>query len=292
MNYAVGFRGRDVAFIEGLPLKRLDIIGWTLADLDPVRSLGETLVSLRAFTSPEAIIELAALPKLEKLATDWNQVRDSIDAVSTVTDLYLDHYTERDLTPLGALEGMRRLSLKDYPSVRSLRGVDGWRDLEHLGIYLARLLTDITHLSALDAGRLTRLEIPSCSKVTDLEPLTGLTRIEHLDLGDCGEIASIAPLRGFDALSWLDLYGTTIIADGDLRPLLELPALRRLGLRNRRHYLPGVAEVQEHIAACWAESHDDPKQALRVCPNAWLNAMCGPRTGGSGYERRIVNPRR
>lgn len=260
LNYARGFRGADIAFIEGLPLRRLQVLVWTLDDLGPIHTLGDTLVMLDVSAAPGTVIDLAAFPRLEGLGADWEQVRRSIDAIDTISDLYLGHYRAPDLTPLSRFRGLRRLSMKDYPSVRSLHGVGELKELRDLGIYLARLLVDITELSALDGGPLTRLELPSCSKIADLEPMSGLKTIEHLDLGDCREIASVKPLSGFDALSWLDLYGTTTIADGDLRPLMELPALRRLGLANRRHYRPTVAEVQARMAERGV-AHDGPEIA-------------------------------
>ena len=78
LNYAKGFRERPIDFIEGLPIRKLDLLARSVSDLSPVCSLGSTLEELRVQSNPRAAIDLERLPRLRTLAASWPQVRSSI----------------------------------------------------------------------------------------------------------------------------------------------------------------------------------------------------------------------
>src|SRR4051794_29161949 len=68
LNYARGYRESSLDFLSGLPVRRLDILARSVADLSPVYSLAETLVALHVQTDPQATIELERLPHLQELS--------------------------------------------------------------------------------------------------------------------------------------------------------------------------------------------------------------------------------
>ena len=72
--------------------------------------------------------------------------------------------------------------------------------------------------------------LPAEKKVTNLEPLKGLTALQTLDL-TATKVANLEPLKGLTALQTLDLRGTPV---ANLEPLKGLTALQRLDLGGTR----------------------------------------------------------
>jgi internalin A len=118
--------------------------------------------------------------------------------------------------------------------------------LARLGIYAAPL-EDTSALAQLSSPVLTRLDMPSCRRLTTLDDLKGLIGLRELDVSECGTLASLAPITGLTQLERLYLYGSTTIADGDLTPLLPMSRMHDLRMMNRRHYAPTVARVRGHL---------------------------------------------
>ena len=71
---------------------------------------------------------------------------------------------------------------------------------------------------------------PAEKKVTNLEPLKGLTALQRLDLRGT-QVANLEPLKGLTALQTLDLSGTQV---ANLEPLKGLTALQRLDLKGTK----------------------------------------------------------
>ncbi len=63
-NYAQGFAGHDLRFVEGLPLRRLDVLARTIDDLTPIHEVGETLEELSVQTGSGTRLDLRRLPLL------------------------------------------------------------------------------------------------------------------------------------------------------------------------------------------------------------------------------------
>jgi len=66
-----------------------------------------------------------------------------------------------------------------------------------------------------------------------------------VSVSDCGTIESFKPLGRLHRLEELHAWGTTVVADGDLTPVAQLPMLREVRMRNRRHYRPRVADLPQ-----------------------------------------------
>ncbi|MEV8147187.1 hypothetical protein AB0O52_03445 [Arthrobacter sp. NPDC080073] len=248
LNYARGFRERDIAFVRGLPVRRLNILARTLTDLSPVYALADHLVSLSIDSHPSATIDLERLPLLRGLAADWHQVQGSIRFAPRLERLYLGHYSESDLGPLASLASLACVVMNDYPRVRSLDGMEDMPWLAELGVHVAKNLEDITALSRSSSPILETLQLSSCRKVVDLVPVASCPSLRFFEFSDCGDVSTVAPLAGLNRLEQLYLYGTTKIIDGDLRPIAQLPRLDDFRIQSRRSYSPSVKEIQEVIA--------------------------------------------
>lgn len=84
------------------------------------------------------------------------------------------------------------------------------------------------------AGRLVRLDLSGCERVTDvgLQSVATLPGVTHLNLYGCRELtaAGMTHLARMTALVRLDLTRCTRLTDAALTPLATLPALEHLSL--------------------------------------------------------------
>ena len=246
LNYANGFEG-GVEFLEGLKVKRLSLTARHIEDLRPLYNSADTLQALFLSTSSTAKLDLGQLPALRSLDVEhWKQIQMSSDASACVQDLYLGHYSERDLQPLAEWPALQRLRLKDRPALVSLSGVEALGDLRLLQVVGASRLEDFTPLDSLNRG-LEELWLESCKKISSIDFVRRLESLTELTVADCGPIDSLRALRGLEHLLGVYMWESTQILDGDLSPLLELPSLRALRMRSRRHYRPSVADVMSQI---------------------------------------------
>ncbi|SDL61890.1 hypothetical protein SAMN04487916_111118 [Arthrobacter sp. ov407] len=248
LNYAKGFHERDLQFVRGLPIRRLNLLARTLTDLSPVYSLGDHLVSLRVQSDPSSVIELERLPLLRGLSADWHQVQGSILFAPHLEQLVLGHYSEADFRPLASLPSLASVVMTAYPRVRSLDGIEDLPWLAELGIHLAKNLEDITALERSSSPVLEILELSSCRKVVDLAPVASCPSLRIFEFSECGDVPTLAPLAGLTRLEQLHLYGTTRVVDGDLHPIAQLPRLEELRMKSRQSYCPSVKEIQQVIA--------------------------------------------
>ena len=246
LNYALGFKNTDLAFIRPWPVRRLSILARTIKDLAPIYVLSSTLEALSVESAPTAPIDLARLPALTSVSADWAQVRSSIGELPGLTDLFLRSYSEVNLGPLRWNSQLMRLRFKDRPRLRSLAGLEALQSIEHLGVYLAPL-RDITALRDLPPGRLRELHLESC-RMSDLRPVGSARGLRFLNMSDCGEVESLQPIARLVDLEVLWLYGTTKVLDSDLSPIADLPRLRELRMMPRKMYRPTVEDVQTLIA--------------------------------------------
>ncbi len=244
LNYALGFKNTDLAFLREWRLKRLWILARTVKDLSPVYRLSATLETLSVQSAPSATLDVAAFPQLSTLTASWDQVRSTIAGAPQLEDLFVLSYTEADLMALRWNSSLRRLRFKDRPSLTSLAGVEVLQNLRELGVYLAPL-DDLEPLRGLDSA-LEELHLESC-RFHDLAPIENLMTLHTLNASECGEIKSLRPLLRLTELKAVLLYGTTRIVDDDLAPLGSLPKLQELRMRSRRTYRPSVEHIQTLI---------------------------------------------
>jgi hypothetical protein len=137
------------------------------------------------------------------------------------------------------------LTIKDRPRVRSLNGLGELPLLEHLGVYLASDLCDVSDL----AGRnlLRRVDLQACRRLRTVDDLRDCTGLRVLNLSEGGDLDSATPLSMLLELEELYVYGTTRFVDGDLSAIAALPRLTELRIQNRRHYRPTVAELRAEV---------------------------------------------
>ena len=166
-------------------------------------------------------------------------MRDSVEWGTRIEGLMLDGYDASDLTVLHDLPSLTALRLDRPERLRSLRGVSP--RLERLSVLHAPVLTDVSDVASAPALRL--LELIGSPSTRGLDRIGTCTRLEELTLSGCGAVPTLAWVAGLHRLRRLELLGCTPVVDGDLQPLVDLPALTQVTLQPRPHYRPSAAEV-------------------------------------------------
>ena len=249
LNYARGFAESDLDFLDAWPVKRLDVLDRTLTDLTPIARLGASLESLSIQAASRAEIDLAAVPRLRTLAAWWSAVEETIDQLDGLEELTVMDYDEIDLRPLAVQSSLTKLILKVAPLLETLDGAEDLSALAVLNVAAARELHDATALASI-AKSLVEVEFESCLAITALDDLSSLQSLMFLGISDCGRVESLHPVAELTNLEQLHAWGSTRIMDNDLSPLLNLPRLSEVRMRDRRDYRPRVSTIQKQLARC------------------------------------------
>ena len=239
LNYALGYRERDLGFLGAWPLQRLEILARTIKDLTPVYRLAGSLEHLKVTTNERATIDLTALPRLSSIGAHWQQVADTLPYAVGLKSVFLLGYSEPDFCGLHRLQELTSLRLKEMRGLRSLDGVEELPQLTDLQPVGATQLADIEALARCRALQTLWLEA-SLRLVPRLDSLRPLRDLQVLEIGDCGDFESLRPLEDLARLEALFAWGTTCVTDGDLSVLSRLPQLASLRMMNRKHYRPSV----------------------------------------------------
>jgi hypothetical protein len=188
-------------------------------------------------------IDFAAFKRLERLLFHWRPMGETAFDALTLKSLAIHYYKELDLSPLRRLERLEGLRIENSRRLRTLDGVAALGALKVLSLRDDQGLADISALAAMDHS-LDELELHLCHKVNDIVSITRHSALRRLSLIDCGNLPSLAPLAGLAHLEEFYFYGTTKIADGDMTPILGMPALRKIAFASRRHYSHAVADIE------------------------------------------------
>ncbi len=157
--------------------------------------------------------------------------------------LRVSHYPYASLEPLLALERLEGLRIANSRALKSLEGVSALIALQVLSLRDDQGLVDIDALASMDHS-LTDFELNVCRKVTDISALGHHEKLRRITLIDCGRISSIAPLADLPELEEFWFYGTTTIDDGDMSPLLRMPALKRVSFGHHKHYTHRTEDIE------------------------------------------------
>jgi hypothetical protein len=84
--------------------------------------------------------------------------------------------------------------------------------------------------------QLETVELEGCKKIQDISLLGELENIKNLALTDCGEIWSLQSLSKCRFLENISFVGDTVIEDGMLAPLLDIPQLKKMWFADKKHY--------------------------------------------------------
>jgi internalin A len=78
LNYARGFCGNGLAFLDGLPIRRLHVVDRSIEDLEPITRLAGSLEELSIQAAPIATLDLEPLRLLRSVASEWQLMRETL----------------------------------------------------------------------------------------------------------------------------------------------------------------------------------------------------------------------
>ena len=194
MNYARGFREQPIDFLEGLSIRKLNLLAQSVNDLTPVYSLASSSQELRVQSYPHAVLQLERLPRLRTLAASWHQIQGSIMFAPQLGGLSVASYAGSDLAPLGSLSSLASVIMKERPKLLSLEGIEAFPWLAHLGVHWAQNLVDISGLQQASSPILEVLHFPSCQKVLDIASVASWPSLRFFELSEGAEIPAVAPV--------------------------------------------------------------------------------------------------
>jgi hypothetical protein len=223
----------NLGALEGV-VDELDVLTLNVTSDAAVTSL-PGLRSLSLETYARDRIDFRTFGNLERLHLNWRPGAETALGNGRLRNLSISKYPFTDLGPLAELKGLEGLRIANSPAIKSVAGIGRLGHLKRLWLIDNRELANIDDL-AVEGPLLVDLSMNTCRGVRDLGPLRAQVDLETLALINGGRVMSLRPLDALPRLQTLWLYESTVIEDGDLSVLLEMPALQRTSFANRRHY--------------------------------------------------------
>ena len=188
-------------------------------------------VDLYPGDSVAAVGQLSGLIRLrigDSRVTGWR----ALAGCELLEEAVLVGLSGANLRPFAGWTRLRSLMITG-PGLRSLAGIERLGSLTELELRMMRI-DDLSPLAALPGLRALRLL--GMNAVHDLSPLAALSGLRRLTVSRAGieesdtvHLDSLRPLADLGRLEEVVLSGT-VVDDGDLAPLVRLPALRRVRL--------------------------------------------------------------
>lgn len=228
--------GSDYAFLARLTgVEELHIqSGRRATNLASIELMSQ-LVDLNLTCVATEQVDFSQLTQLRECYLYWWPGAESIVRAPNLETLYLDNFRPAGAVglDLSRLQSLRRLTLANS-SVRNVCFLADAPDLVELELLNCRKLADFASIAEL--ARLERLAIDGSRDLEALDFLSNLSRLEVLRLSNNKAIQSLKPVADCQSLKAVAFGGDTVVTDGDLYPLLELPRLGMLTFRPRKHY--------------------------------------------------------
>ena len=233
LNCSRGWLGEDVSFLSELKFVRcLSITTSEIKNLNAIENM-ESLEHVQLTSCPSEPVDFTKLTKLNTCYLYWWKGALSIFSCTWLNELYLDGAKLKDFSGLGNLVNLEKLVIANS-NIKSLDWLPNLTKLKELDLTNCKGLEDFSSISQLH--NLNKLVIEGCKKLENIKFVKNLDYLEWLDLSANGNIASLSGLSGANNLKILFFTGSTIIEDGDLSYLENLPNLSVLNFTGKRSY--------------------------------------------------------
>lgn len=233
LNYAKGFRGKDISFLDELPnLRSFTIIHWTIENVSAVHSL-HSLRHLEISTYCKTPLDFSQFPELETCAIEWRARASSLFECKNLRDLWINRYSGKDASRFSRLTNLERLAIGNSP-IRDISALGCLTRLTSLSLLNLRRLESLKGIQSLTG--LVELKIVGCYRIRTIKEVSTLAKLRVLDISENKEIESVKPLANLACLEELYFHSSTVIRDGDLSPITRLAKLKDLRFQDRRHY--------------------------------------------------------
>ena len=198
---------------------------------------GTSLRALRLFENAEFELDFSRFKNLEALEATQNKKMKFNRLPPTLRCAKISKLSHENLAIFRDTPKLERLEL-NFSKVTSLEGIKGCGELEHLSVFSAPRLTNISELNGLK--KLKQLSFERCRllnsaamqgvRLGSLERLDARFNVENLKF-----LANFPNLREFYF---------KYVADGDLTPILE-GEIRCCGFESRGHYSHTWNKIQD-----------------------------------------------
>lgn len=236
----------DLSFLKDYPpLEALQISAIRLksvAGLEHQRFIRE----LDLQTYAKGKVDWRVFERLESVVCESHLFTGTAWDCVQLRELFLVSCRESGWSNLNRLCNLKELELSGS-TIETLGGLE-LTGLTKLGLYHANKLTDLQGVERLQ--HLRTLSLDSCKRLHSLSPITGLKELQELNIIDCGHTQTIACCRSLQALERLRFYGS-VVSDGKIRCVLDLPNLRELSFDNRKEYDVTAEEVSAILEERW-----------------------------------------
>jgi len=178
------------------------------------------------------IIDLSPFSHLHSISLvscDWVTDISPLKNIPHISITYCNMITSIDL--LGKHQNILQihacLGIRNYDTIGNIPSIDLTSNilttLNFLGKGVKNLiLKDCTLFNLDDIGRainLETLDLSQCTYITDISPLSSLTKLKSLQLRGCTKIIDISPLSSLRELEMLDISHTSV---KDICPLIKI----------------------------------------------------------------------
>lgn len=191
------------------------------------------LKSLTLQLTTRPTLDLSDL-QLESLHTSTKHITPGSHLPKSLRHLTLSEYNGVDLRPLEYLKGLNYLELGPARKLASLEGLFSLPELTVFAVWYASHLSNINQLQL--CKTLQVLKFNQCKAINSIEALNELRDLKTVHLNNCGAIESLSPIGHLNNVEEILFVEDTIIEDGAIRQLANLPSLGKVWFKNRRHY--------------------------------------------------------
>jgi hypothetical protein len=197
--------------------------------------------------APGTGIDFAWFPLLEVYFGGWHPASQNLAACQELRRLELRGFNP-DSRGLEAIARLTRLEVLKVvqTNLESLRGLETLEDLRYLSLAYAAKLSSLDVLTSCGTG-LRELSLQNLKKIAFYEPISSLRMLRRLRLTACAPMESLAWTAGLENLDFFS-FVDTVVENGDLAPLLQLPKLRYAGTLDKKHYNYKCADLNAALS--------------------------------------------
>lgn len=244
LSQSMGWAESRIDFVQELPLRGIEIYSSNVKDISPLAQIS-TLEHVGIdcpFRNPP---DFSRFENLRICFLRWRKGMESLLSNASIEHLNVVGYPFQDFAPAQRLKRLVELKVTS----RKLNSLDGIRHFEKLRTLDLHQCPHLTSLAGIEsAGALAKVEIDGCRAIEDISPIARLARLRSLRINGCSRIESLSPLKACQKLEEFGFLGNTVIDDGDLSVLCQLPELTGIWFAPRRHYSHTREEVENVIA--------------------------------------------
>jgi len=232
-NYVKGWIGNDFSFLSNLKsLLLLNIINTSSYGLSSISDL-HILKYLSLNVHANELINFSKLNNLTHVYLNYWKKAESIFNCNSIKELYISNIKKDHIDKIQNLTNLVDLTIGSS-NIDNINFIKIMPNLKRLKILDCRNVSDI---SALKNRNLELVRFEGSTKIYDYDVIGTIKGLKILNISDANIIKSIKFTQSLIELQGFSFAGAkTIVEDGDLTILTNLPNLSMLMFASRKHY--------------------------------------------------------